>query len=66
MKISTEKKLKKAFNDGFKSVQQAGLLQGAVAISKVILDKANDTSKTPDERLKDIIKFCEVSLRNKN
>lgn len=65
MEINTEKELKKAFNDGFKSVQQAGLLQGAIAISKVVLDKANNKNKTPEERLKDIIEFCEISLKNK-
>lgn len=66
MKSDVENKLRETFGDGLKSAHRTGLLQGAVAISKVILDKANDTSKTPDERLKDIIKFCEVSLRNKN
>lgn len=65
MKINTEKELEKAFNDGFKAVRQAGLLQGAIAISKVVLDKANNKNKTSEERLKDIIEFCEISLRNK-
>jgi len=66
MKSKTEKELRKAFNDGFRATHRTGLLQGAVAIAKVVLDKANDTKKTPEERLNDIIQFCEVSLRSKN
>lgn len=66
MRGNTEKQLREAFNEGFEAARRTGLLQGAVAISKVVLDKANDTSKTPEERLADIIKFCEVSLHNKN
>ncbi len=65
MRSGTEKKLREAFNEGFEATRRTGLLQGAVAISKVVLDKANNTSKTPEERLADIIKFCEVSLGNK-
>ena len=65
MKSDTERKLQEAFDDGFKSTYRAGLWEGTVAVSKVILDKANDTSKTVEERLKDIIKFCRVLLHNK-
>jgi len=66
MKVNTEMKLRKTFNEGFKSAQRNGLLQGATAISKVVLDKANDTRKTPEQRLEDIVRFCEVSLKKKN
>lgn len=65
MKSNVENKLKEEFNKGFETVRRTGLLQGATAISKVVLDKANDTSKTPEERLADIIQFCEVSLHSK-
>ena len=66
MRRDTENKLREAFNEGFESIHRNGLLQGSVAISKVILGKANDISKTPEERLSDIIQFCEVSLQHKD
>lgn len=66
MTNKTEKQLREAFNEGFKKAHTSGLLQGTKAISKVVLDKATDTRKTPDERLADIIKFCEVSLKDRN
>lgn len=66
MDSKTEKQLNKVFKEKFKEVHLNGLLQGTKAISKVILDKANDTSKTSEERLEDIIKFCEVSLKEKD
>lgn len=65
MKNSTEKQLREAFNKGYEATRRTGLLQGAVAIAKVVLDKANDTKKTPERRLADIIQFCEVSLGDK-
>lgn len=66
MRRSTENKLREAFNERFESIHRTGLLQGSVAIPKVVLDKVNDTSKTPEERLSDIIQFCEVSLQHKD
>lgn len=65
MQRDTEKKLIEAFNEKFEAIRRTGLLQGSMAIAKVVLDKANDTKKTPEERLADIIQFCEVSLGNK-
>lgn len=64
MKSSTEKQLREAFNKGFESIHRTGLTQGAVAIAKVVLDKATNKNKTPEEKLDDIIKFCEKSLHN--
>lgn len=66
MKSSTEKRLREAFSKGFESTHRTGLIQGAVAIAKVVLDKANNKNKTPEDRLDDIIKFCETSLHNTN
>lgn len=64
MKSSTEKQLREAFNKGFESTHRIGLVQGAIAIAKVVLDKANNENKAPEDRLDDIIKFCEKSLHN--
>lgn len=64
MKSSAEKQLREAFSKGFESTHRTGLIQGAVAITKVVLDKANNKNKTPEDRLDDIIKFCEKSLHN--
>lgn len=55
--------LREEFNKGYKSVFQSGLLQGSKAVCKVIFDKANDDSKTLEERIEDIKKFCKVSLK---
>lgn len=65
MNSNIEQQLREAFNDGFKSVQRKGLLEGAIAISKVIFDKATAKNKSPEEKLSDIIRFCEVSLQNR-
>lgn len=65
MKKQEEKQLRELFTNSFKDTFRNGLLQGSKAMCKVILDKANDTAKTPDERISDIVKFCEVSLGKK-
>lgn len=66
MNKKDEIKMKKAFDEGFKAVFQQGLLQGSKAICHVILEKAKGVDQTDEERLCEIIKFCEVSLQNKN
>ena len=43
-------------------IRQEGLATGTKAVSKVIYDKATDESKTYEERIADIIKFCKVGL----
>lgn len=66
MKNTEEEMLRDLLTNSLKETHRNGLLQGSKAICHVVLDKANDTSKTPEERLEDIKKFCEVSLGNKN
>lgn len=66
----------KQFTEGFKSMLrggmkqqfQEGLRQGTFAACKVIHDKALNEEKTAEERLEDIVNFCEVfaSLKPKN
>lgn len=65
MKKQEEQQLRELFTNSFKDTFRNGLLQGSKAMCKVILDKANDTAKTSDERIADIVKFCEVSLGEK-
>lgn len=65
MNSGDERRLRDAFNEGFKTVRRDGVFQGAVAICKVILNKANAPGKTAEERLSDIVEFCETSLKNK-
>lgn len=43
-------------------VKQSGLAIGTKAISQVIYNKATDESKSCEERLEDIIKFCQIGL----
>ena len=66
MNIKTENKLKEEFEKTLRQTHTRGLIEGCKALSKVILDKANNTDKTPEERILDIIKFCEVSLSKDN
>lgn len=62
MNKNAEKVLKETFKKSLRDTFQKGLLQGSKAIAKVIFDKANDVSKTADERIEEIKKFCSVSL----
>ncbi|MBR4023510.1 MAG: hypothetical protein IKI94_13130 [Ruminococcus sp.] len=65
MNKQDEKMLKKTFEEGFQKSFNDGMLQAGRAICKVIHDKATNTKKSPEERIADIVKFCEVSLGNK-
>lgn len=47
------------------NVQRSSLAAGAIAMCKVIRDKATDESKTIEERLADVVAFCETSLNKK-
>lgn len=64
MNANVEKELLKQFEKGYENTYRNGLLRGATAVSKVVLDKAKNTTKTLEERIDEIIKFCEVSLKN--
>lgn len=56
--------LKQEFEKKFKEQFRNGLLQGTVAFSKVVRDKATDETKPVEDRLDDIIEFCDVALKN--
>lgn len=62
MNAQEEKQLKEMFEARFKDMFTKGMLRGSTAMCKVILDKANDASKTVEERIADIINFCETGL----
>lgn len=63
MNSREENILREEFTKGYRSVFRSGLLQGSKAVCKVIFDKADDDSKTLEERIEDIKKFCKVSLK---
>ncbi len=48
--------------DSLQKQHMAGLTQGAYAMCQVVLDKAKDDSKTADERIADIIRFCSTCI----
>ena len=56
---------KSKLRDGFKEQFQSGLAQGTYAACKVLHDKATDESKTPEERIRTIVQFCETFLKGK-
>lgn len=47
------------------NVQTSSLAAGAIAMCHVIQDKATTEGKSAEERLADIIEFCETSLKKK-
>lgn len=46
----------------FEEVRNSGLIAGSKAICAVVLEKAKDEATTIEERLADIIDFCERSI----
>lgn len=58
----TENKLRDALEVTAKKIRDSGLRAGSKAICGVILDKAEDKTKTDSEKINDIIDFCERSL----
>lgn len=66
MNNNTETKLREIFEAELRKQFRKGLLQGSVAICSVILDKTNDSSKTPEKIIADIQHFCKVSLGKKH
>ena len=50
---------------GLQKAQRDGIGMGAHAMCKVILEKAQNETKTAEERLADIIKFCVVCTNPK-
>lgn len=66
MNIQAEDKLREVFNKGYKNTFRNGLLKGSKAMCRVIFDKANNESKTPEDRIEDIKNFCKVSLGERN
>lgn len=57
-----EEALRQEFKKGFEEQFKNGMTQGAYAICKVIHDKATNDSISVEERLAEIVRFCEVSL----
>lgn len=62
MDKNQEEILRNEFAKGFKEIHNKGLLAGSKAMCSVICAKAEDESKSPEERLADIIRFCKISL----
>ena len=63
-----DKLFKQVVTGGLRKQHTAGIAQGAYAMCKVILDKARNESKTAEERLNDVIAFCNVctNIADKN
>lgn len=62
LKRKDEKEIVEGFKKKFIEIHSAGLLQGSKAMCKCVLDKVNNENLSAEERLKDIKRFCEVSL----
>lgn len=57
---------RRVVTEGLRKQHSTGIAQGAYAISKVILDKATDEKKTPEERLESVIAFCKTCTKLKD
>lgn len=51
--------MKNEMEQGFRKMHSVGMARGAYAMAQVILQKANNTTLTLEERLTDIVQFCE-------
>lgn len=57
--------LEAKFRECLENVRMSSLAAGAIAMCHVIQDKATAEGKSAEERLADIIEFCETSLKKK-
>lgn len=55
-----EKQLEELFKTKLKEQYNRGLHVGILSVSKVVLDKLNDSSKPFMKRIEDVKKFCET------
>jgi hypothetical protein len=60
--FENQAKLEKQVREKFEQVRNSGLIAGSKAICGVVLEKAKDEEKSVEERIHDIIDFCERSL----
>lgn len=58
--------IQRVFRENVKKVELAGIMAGAKAICNLILEMAQNSDKTADEKLDDIIKLCRTNTENKN
>ena len=61
-----EQKLEKIFRSNLEKQRTQGIRIGMLSVSKIILDKLNDTSKPLIERISDVKKFCTVATKDEN
>lgn len=62
MKDETDIKLQKMLTEMLQETHRKGLAQGSKAMCHVIMEKAQDQTKSYEERIREIERFCKVSL----
>ena len=60
-----QERLQMSFRMRLEEQFRNGIAQGMYAACKVINDRANAEGKTPEEKLQNIIDFCQTGLRVK-
>lgn len=65
-RIKAQERIKMALRENLEKQFRNGITQGMYAACKVIFDKASDESRSHEERIKDIVTFCEPALKNRN
>ena len=65
MRKQDEIKIQEMLTETLRDTHRNGLLQGSKAMCAVIYEKAIDSSRTYEDRIADIITFCEISLGDK-
>ena len=63
-RIKAQERIKMALRENLEKQFRNGVTQGMYAACKVISDKASDEAKTHEERINDIITFCEPALKS--
>lgn len=58
-----EQEFKEKIFESLKAAHQKGLLEGSRAILKVVGDKIAEKDKSPEERLEEVMRFVNASLK---
>jgi hypothetical protein len=64
LKTENEKKIEQIFKNNLLRARNDGIRIGVLTVSKIILEKLNDSSKPLMERINSIKKYCMVATKN--
>jgi len=65
-RIKAQERIKMTLRENLEKQFRNGITQGMYAACKVISDKASDETKAYEERINDIIAFCQPALKGRD